>query len=140
MRSTLKLTLLCGTPLIALLQLSQFEELAELESLHRVLFIGTILLFVFQIGIFLRPNGRLMRSLAEQTPSAAVYRLRHMIWASTTAAPAGFAMLSILGFHYSAYRLSGRLAETGTAIVAMIFVYALALCWLAVNGYNRALR
>ncbi len=139
-RSTLKMTLLFGTPLVALLRLSQFEELADLESLHRVLFIGTISLFVIQIGMILRPNGRLMRSLAEQTSAAAVYRMRHLIWASATAAPAGFALLSVLGFHYSAYQLSGRLAETGAAIVGIIFVYSLALCWLEVKGYNRALR
>ena len=138
-RRTLKITLLIGTPFIAMLQLARFGELAELESLHRVLFIGTISLFVIQLGMILRPSGQLMRSISERSPTATVYRMRHLIWLSTTAAPAGFALLSVLGFHYSAYQLSGRLAETGAAIVGIIFVYALALSWLDVKAYNRSL-
>lgn len=139
-RNSLKMAFLFGTPLVALLQLSQFEELAELESLHRVLFIITITLSAIQIGLVLRPQGQLMRSLGEQSSAAMVYRFRNAICTGITAAPAGFAILSLLGYHYSAYQLSGRLAETGAAMVAMVFVYSLALCWLQVKGYNRALK
>lgn len=140
LRGTLELTLLCGTPLVAMLELSRHEQMAELESLNRVLFIITILLFVFQIGVVLRPSGTLMSSLADKAAGALAYRLRHLIWVGTSAAPAGFALLSIFGFHYSAYQLSGRLAETGVAIIATIFTYSLAICWLEVQGYNRKLR
>ncbi|MCA9135839.1 MAG: mechanosensitive ion channel [Planctomycetales bacterium] len=138
-RRTFKATMAFGTPLLALLLLSQFGELAELESLHRILFIVTILLFVVQIGLLLSPRGRMMKAIAAEAPKAAIYRARYMVWLATTAAPGGFAVLSILGYHYSAYQLSGRLAETGAAIVAIIFLHALAKCWIEVANYNRSL-
>lgn len=139
-RLTLRASMLFGTPLLALLLLSQFGELAELESLHRIMFIGTISLFVVQISILLSPRGRMMKAIAAEAPGEAIYRFRYLVWFVTTAAPGGFAILSILGYHYSAYQLSGRLAETGAAIVAIILLHSLAKCWLEVASYNRSLR
>ncbi|MCO8120113.1 mechanosensitive ion channel [Stieleria sp. TO1_6] len=140
LRRTLRATFLFGTPLIALLQLAHFGELAETVSLHRLLFILSVSLFVFQIGVLLMPNGSLMNSIAARSPNAFLFRARRLIWCGAVAAPGGFAVLSILGYHYSAYQLSGRLAETGAAIVGVVLMYALALCWLEATSHNQAIR
>ena len=139
-RGSLETMLLLGTPLFALLQLAQFDETPEMESLRRFLFITLLLLTGFQIGWLARNKGKLMRALVVHAPKALVCRLRQPIGIFATTAPIGFALMSFAGFHFSAYQLSGRLAETGGAIVAMIVLHSLALCWLEVQGYNRKLR
>ncbi len=138
-RGTLDLTLLVGAPLFAVLQLTQFGDTVELASLQRLLFITILLLCGAQIGWLVRPHGKLMTTLLTLSPDALVCRIRGPIWFFATAAPLAFATLSIIGYHFSAYQLSGRLAETGAAIYAMIVLYSLARCWLHVNAANRAL-
>ncbi|WP_068259000.1 mechanosensitive ion channel domain-containing protein [Rubripirellula obstinata] len=139
-RGSLETMLLLGTPLFALLQLAQFDETPEMESLKRFLFITLLMLTGFQLGWLARNNGKLMRALVIHAPKALVCRLRRPIGIFATAAPIGFALMSFAGFHFSAYQLSGRLAETGAAIVAMIVLHSLSLCWLEVKGFNRKLR
>ena len=137
-RNTLELTALLGTPLFALLQLTQFGELDGMQSLQRLLFIAVLTLFGVQIGWLTRPQGRLMLCLHESSSDSIVYRARHAVWIVLTAAPLALAILSVVGFHFSAYQLSGRLAETGAVIVCMILLYSLGLCWLNVVSFNRA--
>ncbi len=139
-RGALETMLLVGTPLFALLQLAQFDETPEMESLKRFLFITLLLLTGIQIGWLARNQGKLMRALVIHAPKALVCRLRRPIGIFATTAPIGFALMSFAGFHFSAYQLSGRLAETGAAIVAMIVLHSLSLCWLEVQGFNRKLR
>ncbi|NND97695.1 MAG: mechanosensitive ion channel [Pirellulaceae bacterium] len=139
-RSTLELTTLAGTPLFALLQLTQFGEVDAMQSLQRVLFIALLTLLGVQLAWLTRPKGCLMTSLCEVSPTSLVARARHGIWATLTAAPLAFVILSMIGYHFSAYQLSGHLAESGAALVGIIILYSLALCWLHVLSYNRALR
>ncbi|MFK8113839.1 MAG: mechanosensitive ion channel domain-containing protein [Rubripirellula sp.] len=139
-RAVLEVTLLVGTPLFAMLQLSYFAHTPEMESLQRLLFITILMLCGMQIGWLARPGGKLMQNLLAHSPTALACRLRRPIWVMSTAAPIGFAILSVVGYHFSAYQLSGRLAETGAAIVAMIVLHSLALCWLEVQSHNRQLR
>ena len=137
-RTTLELTLLVGIPLLSLLQLSQFGELAGLKGLERSLFVCTLVLCSLQLGILVRPRGRLMSSFgADAMYSKSIfYTARTPIWLTVTLAPLAFAILSIAGYHFSAYQLSARLTETGAAVVAIIFVHNMFLSWLDVKAHN----
>ncbi len=139
-RNTLEITALVGTPIFGFLLLSQFGELADQQSSQRLLFISILALFVLQIGWLVRPRGPLMKCLSADSPQSLVVRFKKPIWCAVAGAPLAFAILSLVGYHFSAYQLSGRLAETGAAVVAAIVLYSLALRWLEVIGYNRALR
>lgn len=139
-RSTLEITAIVGTPIFGLLLLSQFGELADQQSSQRLLFISILALFVLQIGWLVRPRGPLMKCLAAESPQSLVARFKKPIWCTVAGAPLAFAILSLVGYHFSAYQLSGRLAETGAAVVAVILLYSLALRWLEVIGYNRSMR
>lgn len=136
-RHTLDLTLLVGTPLFLMLQVAQYDELAEMRSLQRLLFICILAFVGVQIGWLVRPGGQLMSGLRRESATSLVYRLRHPIWFTVTGAPITFAILSLVGFHFSAYQLSGRLAETGVALVGIIVLHSLSLCWLQVKAFNR---
>lgn len=138
-RNVVDLTVFVGTPVFALLQLTQFSEVAEMRSLQRLLFISILAFVGLQIGWLVRPWGPFMLCLQREDSTSMTYRLRHPIWLAVTGAPIAFAILSLVGYHFSAYHLSGRLAETGIALVAIIVMYSLAICWLEVNGFNRAL-
>jgi potassium efflux system protein len=105
-RGTLELTLLIGTPLFAILQLTQFGDSPPLETLQRLLFITILLVCGFQIGWLARPDGKMMATLMALSPNALVCRLRRPIWIFATAAPLGFAIMSLIGYHFSAYQLS----------------------------------
>ncbi|TWU25053.1 Miniconductance mechanosensitive channel MscM precursor [Novipirellula galeiformis] len=138
-RNVVDLTVFVGTPVFALLQLSQFSDVAEMRSLQRLLFISILGFVGLQIGWLVRPGGPFMLCLQREDSTSITYRLRHPIWFIVTGAPLAFAILSLVGYHFSAYHLSGRLAETAMALVTIIVMYSLAIGWLEVNGYNREL-
>ena len=111
-----------------------------MENLQRVVFIAILLLVGLQIAWLVRPSGKLMNTLQEQSPHALAFRLRRPIWILCSAAPLAFAGMSVVGYHFSAYQLSGRLAESAAAIVAVIVLYSLALSWVKSKAYNRELK
>ncbi len=137
-RRSSELTLLLGTPLLSLLQLSQFEAFSEWNGLERSLFIITLSLCSLQLGVLLSPRGVLLRALAAnpEYSKSIFYSARNLTWLAATLAPLLLAVLSMAGYHYSAYQLSARLMETGGVIVAIIVMYNLSLCWLDVKAHN----
>lgn len=139
-RTTLELAVLAGVPLFTLLQLAQFGEIDQMQSLQRVLFVATLAFFGIQLARLTRPRGPLMQSLGEVSASSMAFRSRHAIWLSVTAVPLTFVVLSVTGFHFSAYQLSGHLAQSAAALVAIILLHSLALCWLNVVAYNHRLQ
>lgn len=129
-RSTLELTLLVGTPLLALVQLSGHSGLAGSQHLQRLLFVGVLILASLQIGVLVRGKGPLMQSLASQNSKLGSLASYRPIWLVLTLSPLAFAVLSVVGYHFSAYQLSSRLAQTGGAIIGVILLYNLAASWL----------
>lgn len=139
-RYTLELTVLLGTPLFTMLQLTQYGEVDQMQSLQRILFIAILGLIGVQLARLTRPRGVLLRCIHETAPASLVARSRYAIWFAVTAAPLAFVVLSMTGYHFSAYQLSGHLAQTAAALLAIIIVHAVALSWLNVLGNNRSLR
>lgn len=137
LRGTVDTTLWFGTPLFVILQLTYWQETPEMENLQRVMFITILLLVGTQLGWLVRPHGKLMKTLRANASDAMVYRLRKPIWILSSAAPLAFAAMSVAGYHFSAYQLSGRLAENAAAIVTVIILYSLALCWVKMKAHNR---
>lgn len=137
-RNTLELTLLLGIPLLSLLQLSQFGELAGLKGLERSLFVAIMMLCALQYAIMLRPGGRMMTSLhSDDVYSHSIFvKMRIPIWIVSISAPVALAVLSATGYHFSAYQLSARMTETSAAIVAVLLVHHVFLSWLDVKAHN----
>lgn len=133
-------TLWIGAALFAILQLTTGAGTPEMESLQRVMFIAILSFVAFQLGWLVRPRGRLMLSLRRHAPDSPLFRLRHPIWFFSTAVPLAFALMSAIGYHFSAFQLSGRLAESAAAIVAVIVLYSLAGCWVRVKAHNSELQ
>ncbi len=141
-RNILELTLVVGIPVLSLLQLSQFGELAGFKGLERSLFVFSMALCSLQYVFLLRPGGRLMNSLGmdERTSDSILYTARKPIWVIFSSAPIALAVLSIAGYHFSAYQLSARLIETGAAIAGVILLHSMFLSWLDVTTHNHRIR
>lgn len=137
-RNMLELTLLLGTPLLSLLQLSQFGELAGLKGLERTLFVLAMVLTTLQYGILLRPHGRMLESLStDETYHSSIFvKLKFPIWLVSMVAPLTLAVLSASGYHFSAYQLSARLTETSGAIIGVLLLHHMLLIWLDVKAHN----
>lgn len=137
-RNNLELSLLIGIPLLSMLQLSQFGELAGFKGLERTLFVLVMVLSCLQYAILQRPGGRLMTSLREdEIYSQSIFvKACRPIWLITTLAPLTLAVLSVAGYHFSAYQLSARMTETIAAIIAVLLLHHMFLCWLDVKAHN----
>jgi len=137
-RNMLELTLLVGTPLLSLLQLSQFGELAGLKGLERSLFLVAMILTSLQYAILHRPHGRLMTSLSsdEVYGNSIFVKLKYPNWLVATIAPLSLVILSAAGYHFSAYQLSARMTETSAAIIAVLLMHHMLLIWLDVKAHN----
>ncbi len=137
-RNMLEMTLLLGTPLLLLLQLSQFGELAGLKGLERTLFVLAMVLTTLQYGILQRPHGRLMESLStdENYHNSIFVKLKFPNWLVSMIAPLTLAVLSATGYHFSAYQLSARLTETSGAIIGVLLLHHMLLSWLDVKAHN----
>ena len=137
-RNMAELTLLVGIPLLSLLQLSQFGELAGLRGLERTLFVTAMILTTLQYAILYRPGGRLMTSLStdEKYSKSIFVSLKYPNWLVSVTAPLTLAILSACGYHFSAYQLSARLTETSGAILAVLLIHHMLLIWLDVKAHN----
>ncbi len=137
-RNMLELTLLLGIPLLSLLQLAQFGELAGLKGLERALFVVVMVLSSLQSGILQRPRGRLMTSLRDDEvySRSIIVKAGLPIWLTATLAPLALAILSAAGYHFSAFQLSARMTETFAAILTVLLMHHMFLCWLDVKAHN----
>ncbi len=138
-RAKLEPALVAGTPLITLLHLTHHGDVDQMQDLQRVLFIAIMSLLGIQLAQLTRPGGVLMQSLAESSGNSLIARSRHLIWMAAAGVPMAFVVLSVTGYHFSAYQLSGHLAETGAALLAIIMLYSLSLAWLKVLAHNHEL-
>ena len=138
-RSKLEPVLVAGTPLITLLHLTHHGDVDQMQGLQRVLFVTIMALLGIQLAQLTRPHGILMTSLGESSGNSFIARGRYLIWMAAAGVPLAFVGLSVSGYHFSAYQLSGHLAETGMALVAIIMVYSLSLAWLKDLARNRQL-
>jgi potassium efflux system protein len=137
-RNMLELTLVLGTPLLSLLQLSKFGELAGLKGLERTLFMLAMILTSLQYAILYRPHGRMMSSLGSDEVhfNSMFVRFKVPNWIVATLAPLSLVMLSAAGYHFSAFQLSARMTETSAAIIAVLLIHHMLLIWLDVKAHN----
>ena len=138
-RRALDLAILCGTPLIAVLFLTQNLPIDGGHSLHRLTLIVILTLIAIESYTLLRPSSPLMRAVTLKNPDSLVSRLKRPICFISVAVPMALVCISIYGYHYSATKLSSRFAESLIAIAVVIVLHALALRWLRVKGYNRTI-
>ncbi|MDA1053429.1 MAG: mechanosensitive ion channel [Planctomycetota bacterium] len=84
----------------------------------------------------LRVRRSSFRELSGDLPSDWYYQLRHAVHLLGIGIPVGLAVLTALGYDYSAQHLALRLQATASVVFAVILGQAVALRWLAVRKFR----
>ncbi len=113
LRRVLTWTKSLGIPVVFFGVLSHDHQPLGFETAtERVLFIGGMLLAAVTLHRLLAGSSEFMKSLAIELPGNACIRFRHLWYTSALAVPAILALLSGLGYHYSATQVADRLIWT----------------------------
>ncbi|MBB3209226.1 potassium efflux system protein [Rhodopirellula rubra] len=77
-----------------------------------------------------RPSSPVYSDVRRRDPDSKIYRFRRVIWAIAAGLPMMFAILTLLGYLDTAYRLGQSLQSTMLLVVALVVAVALAFRWL----------
>ncbi len=102
------------------------------ESLSRLCTIGALVAAVVFVQRVLRPEGPLFHSLKVAAPETRLYRLRHVWYGLALAGLASLLALSVIGYHYTVFRLVSCLVETILLLELLIVATAMVNRWLLI--------
>jgi potassium efflux system protein len=97
--------------------------------------LAIVLLAILAINAYLifRPNG----PWANRSPAVAggvwEYRMRWLVWAVTTLAPIALAILSLVGYHYTAMQLCSGFIQTSILFTALLLLRATIARWMLLH-------
>jgi potassium efflux system protein len=86
-----------------------------------------------------RPGSSLMTRLTSTGHHKWLHPLRYMISAAAIGVPAGLAIASLMGYHYTAYYLACRFVETIWILLALLLFDAFSHHWLRLRIRERSL-
>lgn len=110
-------------PIILLVAVIDFSgNEASNASLGRILFSIELLTLAFFLHRILCPTGPVLRRFIDANSGGWIHRLRHVWYLLAIMLPLVFAVLSWLGFHYTALQLQSRLEQS--LILALVLVVA----------------
>jgi potassium efflux system protein len=101
-------------------------------SLGRLLYIAIMLAVAAFLRLILRPESGILRDYLERNRGGWVDRLQHLWYPLAVSLPVALAVLSAVGYFYTASQLSRELSETTLLILAVLMLYGLLLRWLLV--------
>lgn len=116
----------------------QLSELYK-DSLGRVVFIVGMVAFGIFCQRVLRPNGGITETYIKANPNGWLSRLSILWCPAAVMVPLALAVLSVLGFHYSALQLKGSLFATIFLAIGVMIVHDLILRWFLVAQRRLAL-
>lgn len=100
------------------------DEIGEAETtatIGRLAYLGGMISFAWSMYRLLRPSSPMLQALKSNNPTGLLYRSRTLWIALFLALPIGLAILSAVGFHYTALQLTGRAVLTlGSALVVLL--------------------
>ncbi len=146
LRNNLTLLISVGLPLLFLVIL--FRELDDdlHVSLGRLLLAGYCLLLSLIVRRLFSPSGNAFRELLLENLESLLQRLRWFWYVPAVAAPAALALLSLLGYQYTAEQLLARLELNLAMAFVFAFAYSMVMQWVLaarrnlVMSQNRARR
>lgn len=104
------------------------QTMIRFETLGRLSFIELMIVLAVFAGRVLSPRGALIRPMLSD--AGWMDRLRYIWYPPVPGLPILFAVLSLLGYFYSAYQLAVHLRYSFWFILAVLIVHAILLRWL----------
>ena len=109
------------------------------NSLGRVAFIIPMIVLSIVAYRIARPSSSLMTQLRSTGRHKWLHPLRYIIAVAAIGIPAGLAIASFMGYHYTAYYLAWRFIETIWIFLALLLLDAFSHLWLRLRIRARAL-
>lgn len=129
-----------GVPLVFIVVAVETSgDVAWQNSLGRLAFIvGQVVLTVFTAKV-LRPKGGVLEEVVRLNPSGWLGRLQVIWYPLAVGLPLALAVLSFIGFHYTALKLAVGVFVTVWFILGLVLINGLALRWLLVSRRRLAI-
>ncbi|NNJ98247.1 MAG: mechanosensitive ion channel [Gammaproteobacteria bacterium] len=109
------------------------------NALGRVAFVVPMIVLSVVAYRVARPGSSLMTRLTSTGRHKWLHSLRHVIAGAAVGVPAGLAIASFMGYHYTAYYLAWRFIETIWILLALLLFDAFSHHWLRLRIRARAL-
>lgn len=140
-RQMVKRLMVVGLPLVLLIKLTDvFNEGLFRDSLGRLVFLAAMLILGLMYYREFHPRKALLESLFYVGSQDGNGRRWFSIFLAIMAILLGLVLLSIAGFHYSAYQLAARLIESLWFVLGALFVRSLIARWLFIRQWKMARR
>jgi len=110
------------------------------NSLGRLALVAALVTFAAFGHHLLRPSSIVLGEVSSKARTAWPYRLRHVWYFLAVFGPVALAVLSLVGFHYTAMHLAGRLVETFWLAVGLAVLNAVVHRWVALALRRLAVR
>ncbi|MEN0020031.1 MAG: mechanosensitive ion channel domain-containing protein [Planctomycetota bacterium] len=115
---------------VAVLALDRLGDESAKASVSRIVFTGAMLASAVLLQRLVRPHGPLASAWLGQRRDGWVDRLRVVWYPAIVAVPVALAVLSWLGFHYTALQLEGRIEATIAIVLLLLLINGLLVRWL----------
>lgn len=127
-------------PMLVVAHFEWLEDEQQIGSVGRLAYLVAMGCLVATLYRMLRASGPVVQALLAHDDDSLLSRSRG-IWTWTLILfPLALLGMSVLGYHYTAVQLTGRLAATLGAVLAMVFTRALLSRWLLVVYRRLAIR
>ncbi len=109
-------------------------------GLGRVAFVVMMIALSMFFYRVLDPENGVLRDFYASQPSSALTRLRHVLFALSIAIPLALALLSLIGYLYTAGTLAGRLLDTDWFLLVLFVIHQMVVRWLLLTRRRLALQ
>ena len=113
--------------------ISQFGEAKYENSLGRLAFGGLMTLCLIYLFVVLHPRSGVFRDFLARNAGGWIDRLRYIWYFGICAGPLALMSMSLMGYHYTALRLSMHLHTTLITLVGLLMTYGLIRRWLTLR-------
>ncbi len=131
LRSSLRWFIDLGIPSVTVVGIiSQFGESRWENSLGRITFGVVMALCLIYMVVVLHPRKGVFRDFLARNQGGWIDRLRYIWYFGICSGPLALMAMSLMGYHYTALRLSMHLHTTLIALVGLLITYGLIRRWL----------
>lgn len=113
------------------------DELAA--TLGRTAFTAHMIVLSLLIQRLLRPMGPVMGEYHKRNAGSLLHHTRYLVYLTAISLPLSLAVVSWMGYHYTALQLFTRVQHSLFLVVALILAYSLMLRWLFIARRNVAI-
>ena len=139
--SNLLLYIAGGVPLcFIVVAAGRLDEGTGADSVGRLAFVCFCVLLSAMLRKIVRPTGVVIGNLLRSNPNALMYRLRWIWYPMAVGSPLCLAVLSLMGYQYTAEQLMMRLQLTLGLSIVLLITYTMLMQWMLAAKRSLAIK